>query len=189
VTIQGWEILLEAAILALMVVYGIYIRDLVNKQIAAKDSTIEMLRAQISALQANTAPAIVKDYATMRDYADKTTEEKNRLQEELQAEMMRFQVQMAKATQFSQAMKVVSDASSVLSLIEGSLDAQQTVHAELSVVLFPESRKAPEATYETLQTILTRYLNALSCSLSARFDRCSPAPEWRLERWHSGRAS
>jgi SMC interacting uncharacterized protein involved in chromosome segregation len=67
-----------------MVGYGIYIRDLVNKQIAAKDSTIETLNAQISALQANTAPEIMKAYGVAKEYAEQMTKEKNHLQEEVE---------------------------------------------------------------------------------------------------------
>jgi hypothetical protein len=76
-TIEAWNILLSAVILVLMTGGGLWLKYVVEQQLKTKDTTIEALKgvvelknAHIASLEGNTAPAIVKAYADMREHAD-----------------------------------------------------------------------------------------------------------------------
>jgi uncharacterized membrane-anchored protein YhcB (DUF1043 family) len=68
----------------LVVCYGVWLRHVVKQQLKIKDSTIENRNAQISRLQGEAAPAIAQNYQTMKKYAEETSNEVNRLAEELE---------------------------------------------------------------------------------------------------------
>jgi cell division protein FtsB len=66
-TIQAWNIVLNAVVAVLIIGYGIWLRNIVTQQLKSKDAAIGALdavikvkEAEISALKSDTAPAIAK---------------------------------------------------------------------------------------------------------------------------------
>jgi hypothetical protein len=91
-TIEAWNIVLSSVILVVMAGVGYWLKYVVEQQLKSKDTTIEALKgvvqlkdAHIESLQGNTAPAIVKAYADMREHANSMTEESQRLSVQLGA--------------------------------------------------------------------------------------------------------
>lgn len=89
-TIQEWNILLDAVIAILLIFYGFWLKNVIDQQLKAKDTAREALEAvikskeaEISRLSGNTAPAIVRDYAVMKQHANDMTEQKLRLSEDV----------------------------------------------------------------------------------------------------------
>jgi hypothetical protein len=82
-TIQAWNIVLNAVVAVLIVGYGVWLRSIVKRQLDALEAVIKIKDAEISALKADTAPAITKAYAEMREHADKMTADVLRLSEQL----------------------------------------------------------------------------------------------------------
>lgn len=89
-TIQAWNIVLSAVILVLMTGGGLWLKYVVDQQLKSKDTAIQALEgvvklkdAQIASLQGDTAPAITKAYATMREHANSVTEEFQKLSAQL----------------------------------------------------------------------------------------------------------
>jgi|HubBroStandDraft_6_1064221.scaffolds.fasta_scaffold537110_1 uncharacterized protein YukE len=89
-TIQAWNIVLNAVVAVMVVAYGIWLKNIVTQQLNSKDTAIDALNAvikvkdaEISALKSDTAPAIATAYKVMLEHADKMTAEVNRLSEQL----------------------------------------------------------------------------------------------------------
>jgi hypothetical protein len=89
-TIEAWNIVLSAVILVLLAGGGIWLKYVVEQQLKTKDTTIVALEAvaklkdaHIASLEGNTAPAIVKAYADMRQHANQVTEDSLRLSKQL----------------------------------------------------------------------------------------------------------
>jgi hypothetical protein len=105
-TIQAWNIVLNAVVAVLIVGYGIWLKNIVEQQLKSKDTTIEaqdavikIKDAEISALKSDTAPAIAKAYANVREHADRMTAEVNELtrrEQELSEELQRAQGEASK---------------------------------------------------------------------------------------------
>jgi len=97
-TIEAWNIVLNAVVVVVLVAYGLWLKNIVTQQLKSKDTAIGALEAvikikdaEISALMADTAPAITKAYAVMKEHANQMTVEvdvltrrANELTEELQ---------------------------------------------------------------------------------------------------------
>jgi hypothetical protein len=89
-TIEAWNIILNAATLGLLIGGSIWLRYVVQQQLKTKDTTIEALKgvaevkdAHILALSGNTAPAIAQAYDVMKTHAEDMTGKQLRLSEEL----------------------------------------------------------------------------------------------------------
>ena len=89
-TIEAWNIVLNAVVAVVLVAYGLWLRNIVTQQLKNKDTTIDALDAvikikdaEISALKSDTAPAITKAYAEMREHANQMTAEVQYLSEQL----------------------------------------------------------------------------------------------------------
>jgi hypothetical protein len=81
-TIEAWNLLLNGTIAVLLICYGVWLKNVVDQQLKAKDATIETLKAAISSdeaeiarLKSDTAPAIVAAYQAMRLHADQMTKD------------------------------------------------------------------------------------------------------------------
>ena len=88
-TIESWNLVFSAVTSGLVLVGGIWLRYVVNQQLKSKDTTIETLNAaiklqehEISALKGDRAPAIAAEYKTMREHAERMTEEKQKLDDQ-----------------------------------------------------------------------------------------------------------
>jgi hypothetical protein len=75
-TLEASYLIANAVIIALLLVGGFYLRQVVFQQLKSKDATIELLQTQISSLTAERAPAIAAEHATMIAYANQLTKEK-----------------------------------------------------------------------------------------------------------------
>lgn len=82
-TFEICNIVLNAVVAVLVVGYGLWLRNVFQHQIKAKDATIETKDAEISRLKAETAPAIAEAYSKMRAHADQMTVDANLLSEKL----------------------------------------------------------------------------------------------------------
>jgi hypothetical protein len=82
-TLEGWNIVLNAVNAGLLLVGGFWLKHFVNQRIKAKDAVIELKNAEISHLQGESAPAIATKYKTMKEFADQMTKESQRLAEKL----------------------------------------------------------------------------------------------------------
>lgn len=85
-TINEWNLLLNAVICVVLVCYGLWLKNVVDQQIKAKDATIETFNAAVTAYEAeiarlkgDTAPAIAEAYQTMRAHADQMTNDSLKL--------------------------------------------------------------------------------------------------------------
>jgi mannose-1-phosphate guanylyltransferase len=99
-TIQAWNIVLTAVVAVLVVAYGVWLRNVVTQQLNALEAVIKVKDAEISALKSDTAPAITKAYAEMREHADKMTADVLHLSEQL-AEYKRLQQTIKEAQERS----------------------------------------------------------------------------------------
>jgi hypothetical protein len=75
--ISEWGLLLNSIVAVLVVVYGIWFRNIVKLQLDAKDSAISALKAameskdaEISRLGGEAAPAIATAYKNVKDFAE-----------------------------------------------------------------------------------------------------------------------
>ena len=82
------SVVFQAVVTVLGVSGGLWLKHIVDQQVKAKDSTIETLEAvikskeaQISHLQADTAPAIAERYTKMRALADQIAADNAKLNE------------------------------------------------------------------------------------------------------------
>jgi low affinity Fe/Cu permease len=82
-TVEQWNLVLNTVIGVLVIGYGIWLKNIVDQQVKAKEAIIQMKDERISQLQGDSAPAIATAYATMRQHADKMTEDSTRLLEQL----------------------------------------------------------------------------------------------------------
>jgi len=89
-TIQVWTLLFSAITSGLVLVGGIWLRYVVAQQLRSKDATIETLKAaielhqaEITTLKGDRAPAIAAEYKVVKEYADKITQDKQKLDEQL----------------------------------------------------------------------------------------------------------
>lgn len=101
-TIEVWNIVLSAAILAVLLLGGIWLKYVVDQQLKSKDTAIEALEgalklkdAHIASLEGNTAPAIAKAYVDMKNHANLMTEES----QELSKKLTETTVELAKVTE------------------------------------------------------------------------------------------
>jgi hypothetical protein len=106
-TLPEWNLLINALMTALMVVYAFWIRHVVGQQRKSKDAAIQALQAtltvkeaEISRLTQNIALNIVKADGEMREHADKMTAEVMVLQNKIQGQ--------AKSTEFIQLLSEFS---------------------------------------------------------------------------------
>src|SRR5437667_1287506 len=81
-TIAMWSLVLNIVIAVLVVGYGIWLRNIMSQQLQSKNAEIQALEAaiktrdaQISALQADTAPAIIEKYKNVRTFANEMAAE------------------------------------------------------------------------------------------------------------------
>ena len=80
------SIVLNATVGVLVVGYGIWLKQIIERQLGLKDSTIETLNttiqgyiAEITRLKAETTPAVVTSYQTVKTYADQMAASNNDL--------------------------------------------------------------------------------------------------------------
>jgi hypothetical protein len=76
-------LIIQAAILAIIVIGGIWLRYVVNQQLALKKSEIEVLQAEKERLEGLKAPAIIAEHKAMKEFAEDMTRQNQRLQEAL----------------------------------------------------------------------------------------------------------
>ena len=74
----------NAVIIGLMILFALWTRSVINRQIKVKDATIQSEEAEISRLKGEVAPNIAKAYQEMVAHAEEMTERFNQLQEERQ---------------------------------------------------------------------------------------------------------
>jgi len=84
-TLETYSILLNTTIGVLIIGYGIWLRNVFQHQIKAKDATIETKDAEISRLRGETAPSIADAYAKMRAHAESMTADVTDLTQNLDA--------------------------------------------------------------------------------------------------------
>lgn len=109
-TIEAWNIVLSAVILVLLTGGGLWLKYVVDQQLKSKDTAIQALEsvikikdAHVASLEGNTAPAIVKAYADMRQHANDATGEAERLSAQL-AEVKKQRKSGAKTHQVDMAL-------------------------------------------------------------------------------------
>lgn len=116
-TVADWNLLMNALIAALMIIYGLWIRDIVKQQEKLKDVTIQALHAaltakeaEISRLTSDTAPNIVKAYQGMREHADKMTADVMKLQEKLEKAQALTETRDMPAEEFAKSREALAEA-------------------------------------------------------------------------------
>jgi hypothetical protein len=136
---------------------GIWLKYVVDQQLKAKDTAIQALEAvikskeaEISALSGNTAPAIAKDYAVMKQHANDVTEEKLRLSEHVN----RLSAQLQSKAMTAPMRKLVDES-------QGILVAQEILDKNLGGLLFPEPVNAPDPSVETMEAIVERFVRTM----------------------------
>lgn len=140
-SIEAWNIVMNATIVVVGAWYGIWLKNIVNQQLKSKDSAIQALetalkakQAEIAGLRSDTAPAITQAYRVMREHAGEVTSELQLITDEL------------KRTKATAQMGPVS---LLLAEARGLLAAHSIVEEKLGAVAFP-GKKAPEFSAETL---------------------------------------
>jgi Na+/phosphate symporter len=91
-TIEGWNVFLDATILVLMVGYGFWLKHITTQQDRLKNNTVESLNAviaskeaEIARLKGETAPELAKSYKAMKDHSEEMTRRVNELDDEMRA--------------------------------------------------------------------------------------------------------
>ena len=162
-SIQGWILLFNAAITALILVGGVWLRSVVNQQLRSKDSSIQALEsaskqleaalkskdAEICALKAASAPAIAKDYETMLKHADSVTEEKHALLK-----------QVKDLNDAHSRVLGILPAELTLATMDGLLLAQNLFATRIGSILFPKPAKPPEISIDTMMRIIDEFNEA-----------------------------
>jgi hypothetical protein len=155
-TIEAWNIILSAIMLALMIGGGVWLKYVVDQQFKAKDTTIEALKgvvelkeAYISTLTGNTAPAIAQAYAVIKTHADAMTSEQLRLSEELKS--LNIQLLLK---------EIVTPMRDLVNQTDGLMTAQRILHHALGSFLFPDPPTPPAPTVESMVTIINSYNEA-----------------------------
>jgi len=82
-TIAVCTLVLNVIVAVLLAVYGVWFNNVVKHQLGAKDATIETLKTEIDSLKGDRAPAIAAEYKLMREHADRMTEDKQKLDEQV----------------------------------------------------------------------------------------------------------
>ena len=133
-TIETWNIVLNAVIAVGLVVYGIWLKYITDQQLKSKDATIQAKDAEIARLQAESAPTIAAKYKAMKEYADQITEESQRLTDQLNT----FAAADARSKKYAPANKLVGESSGLLQsakLIDEQAELlRQREHANASEV-------------------------------------------------------
>lgn len=95
--------MLNVAVTVLVVVYGIWLRNVIAQQLKSKDAALDALKAaltskdaEIARLKAEAAPSIVQEYSTVKQYAMEMTAEKQRTSEMLLKTQSRLDDTMAR---------------------------------------------------------------------------------------------
>jgi hypothetical protein len=162
-TIEEWNTVLSAAILVLLTGGGIWLKYVVEQQLKSKDTAIQALEgvitlkdAHIASLESNTAPAIVRAYADMRQHANQVTEDSQRLA----AQLAEAQQHKAEATHTSQSTVLIAEGKA----LSGAFDL---IREHIGQVLFPDGeninplfddRASFEALYDSYLLVL-QHLN------------------------------
>lgn len=73
---KDWNLILNAVILAMITIGGVWI-------VHVKNGTIESLRTEIEQLKGQVAPSIIAEHRTMQEYAVQMTKEKQELERAL----------------------------------------------------------------------------------------------------------
>jgi hypothetical protein len=135
-TIEAWNIVLSAVIVALLIVGGFWLRHVVTQQLKSKDATIQALEGviklkdvRITTLESDTAPAIAKSYAVMREHANQTAEDYQNVLDEYQELMLKKQL----SEDLEPAQKVLRDA-------HGLILASEILHKHLHPLFFPDGK-------------------------------------------------
>jgi hypothetical protein len=86
-TIAAWNVVLNAIILVLLAVYGIWLKYVFSQQLSSKDATIEALKttiaskdAVIDGLERETAPAMAESYKRVKEHANTMSLENEKLE-------------------------------------------------------------------------------------------------------------
>src|SRR2546428_1784189 len=110
-----WSLLLQIVIGVLIVGYGIWLRYIISQQLKTKDTVIQALEAviktkdaQISRLQADSAPAIAEAYDKMRKHADHMTEQVQSTTEQLRGLNAQHAALFGLTKQYSQTVEEMS---------------------------------------------------------------------------------
>lgn len=160
-TIQEWTLVFSAVTSGLVLVGGIWLKYVVDQQLKAKDTTIESLNAaiklhegQIDSLKGDRAPAIAAEYKTMREHADKMTEEKQALDK-----------QVEKLTEAQKEQAKEHHVGTIMSEIDGLVLASEVMMVPFTT--YTEALSAPlgptDTTHEDLlQTFMMDTVNAMS---------------------------
>jgi len=89
-TIQEWNLFLNATMLVLMAAYAFWLNHITKQQDKLKTNTLESLNAVIASMDAEIgrlrgeiAPELAKAYKTMKDHAEEMTKRAGLLEEEL----------------------------------------------------------------------------------------------------------
>jgi hypothetical protein len=155
-TIEAWNIVLSATILVLMAVGGFWLKHVVGQQLKAKDAVIEASKGVIelkdtliTSLQGNTAPAIAKDYAAMREHANQVSEDSQKKSAQLAALTERHKL-------------AVQTYETKLSIAEARVYSESfdLIHEHIGAVLFPDGEQINSLfkDKDTFETLFENYL-------------------------------
>jgi hypothetical protein len=168
-TIEAWNIVLSVVILVLLTSGGIWLKYVVDQQLKSKDTAIQALEgvvklkdAQIASLEGNTAPAIVKAYADMRQYADQTTED-------YQNVLTRYGEVTSKlhfSTQLVPAQTALHEA-------HGLNRASDILHKHIDELLFPGGKPNPLLGAETFDAVICKAVLNAGCEIASKSSKCS----------------
>jgi len=163
-TIQGWQIVLQAIIAVGLVGYGVWLRFVIKQQLQSKDGVIEALKATITTHEAHitnlkndTAPAIANAYAVMRQHAEQQTADALQYQERLQ--------NVAAARRVREQLEPVEKA---MNEIEGLMLGMKILDTHLGKLLYPNR---PELSGEGVIRLAQGFLkcvNLMSAEVASR---------------------
>jgi hypothetical protein len=135
-TIEAWNIVLSAVILVLLTGGGIWLKYVVAQQLSSKDAAIQALEgvakfkdAHIASLQGDTAPAIVKAYADVRQHANQVTEDYQNVVATYNETSSKLQL----SNQLVPARRTIGEAF-------GLAMASNILHRHLGELLFPDGK-------------------------------------------------
>jgi hypothetical protein len=153
----------------LMIGGGIWLKYVVAQQLSSKDAAIQALEgvvkfkdAHITSLESNTAPAIVKAYADMRQHANQVTEDS-----------LRLSAQLAEVTQQRKVATDTLQNAAPLSEGRGLGMAFDLIREHIGEVLFPDGKTinplfGDKASFEALYDSYLFVMKQLNAEVETR---------------------
>jgi hypothetical protein len=149
-TLEAWNLVTSITIGVSMLMFGLWMRHIVNQQLKLKDATIEVKDAEIARMKSEAAPNIAQSYQTMRAHAEEMSGRVSGLQHKLETELRKAQMSDTLRPLFEQ-----------LCIVRGVLNSSEILR-DHAAKLFNRNDKSKLPTIDEALTVILDSLNAMT---------------------------